>query len=523
MHGSRTLWIGTHLVAAVIGSVLAANLHAPPPEPVAIRDGAVRERPKPLADGASLLADADQAIRERLNKAGSENGGVDSWAIYTKLYASLAPEADRKAAFDSLLKQCTSLGLTSWPAINSGEHAEVFSTLAVRFSQWLEESPAEAMKMLGTDDAAFGMLMNEYGFAIFRKQCEESDFRNFAESIPANLTDRHGMLVSALMESIGRRGSMEDLEWLMANRPDLVGKKIDWRIISGIGANWPLESRDALVPNLSGTDCGLAMVLIARRMKPEEGVAWLRSWIDSGKLDEKARETIGSNATSLRLGGEVDIDPFHDSPAPAKPRVPLAEQIATIRSLGGAGGTSDHDLQSRMIAGQVHNFLNMGGDWLYQFRNGMVTADEVLAAALEASPDPGPAMNEFRSQIYRHLLEEDSAAASRLLGGMSEADRKWQDVYALRWWFTGVNPDRFFEVISQFDSGGDPKMDAALWDAWKTKSQSNLKRFGEDYLEWVKALPEGRNRTWAIESLQEAAKNSNPRVFRAAAELLKKP
>lgn len=523
MVGNRTLWIGTHVIAAVVGGVLAANLHAPPPKPVAARGGAVRERPKPLADGASLLADAEKAIKARLKKAGSENGGVDSWDIYRKLSTSLAPEADRKAAFDSLLKQCTSLGLTSWPAINSGEHVEVFSTLAVRFSQWLEESPAEAMKMLATDDGTFGMLMNEYGFAIFRKQCEKSDLRNFAQSIPADLKDKSGWLGSVLIASIGKRQSMEDLEWLMANRPDIVGKKIDWRIVSGIGENWPLESRDALVTNLKGTECGLAMALIARRMKPEEGVAWLKSWIDSGKLDEKARETIGNNATSLRLDGEVNTDPFQDSPEPAKPKVPLAEQIATIRSLGGAEGTSDHDLQSRMIAGQVQNFLNSGGDWLYQFRNGVVTADEVFAAALKNSPDPGPAMNEFRSQIYRHLLEDDSAAASKLLSGMSEGDRKWQDVYALRWWFTGVDPDRFFEVISQFDSGGDTKMDAALWDAWKAKSQSNLRRFGEDYLEWVKALPEGRNRTWALESLQEAAKNSNPRVFRAAAELLKKP
>lgn len=519
MVGSRKLLVGTHLVAAAVGCVLAANWNAPPPKPAAGRGGLPRERPKPIADGASLLADAEKAVKAGYTIVKHDPDAP--WNNFEKFSESLPPEADRKAAFDALLKQCTSSELTSWKAIATGEHGEVFATLAVRYRQWLEESPAEAMKLLGTDDATFGLLMDEYGFAIFRKQCGKSDFRNFAQSLPADLKNNSGWIGSVLVANIGERQSMEDLQWLMENRPDMTGKKIDWRIISGISENWPLESRDALVPNLKGTECGLAMVMIARRMKPDEGVAWLKSWIDSGKLDEKTVENIGDNATSLNLQG--GSDPFQDPSLPDKPKVPLAEQIATIRSLGGADGTNDHDLQSRMIAGQVQNFLNSSGDWLYQFRNGIVTADEVLAAALEAAPDPGPAMNEFRSQIYRHLLEDDSAAASKLLSGLSESDRKWQDVYALRWWFTGVNPDRFFEVISQFDSGGDAKMDAALWDAWKAKSRSNLERFGEDYLDWVKALPEGKNRTWAIESLQEAAKTSHPRVFRAAAELLKNP
>lgn len=519
MVGSRKLLVGTHLVAAAVGCVLAANLNSPPAKPVAARGGFVRERPKPLTDGASLLTDAEKAVKAGYTIVKHDPDAP--WNNFQKFSESLPPEADRKAAFDALLKQCTSSGLTSWKAIATGEHGEVFATLAVRYRQWLEESPAEAMKLLGTDDATFGLLMDEYGFAIFRKQCEKSDLRNFAQSIPADLKDNRGMLVTLLTESIAKRQSMEDLEWLMENRSDLVGKKVDFRIATRLGEYWPLESRDAMVPNLKGAECGIAMVWIARRMKPDEGVAWLKSWIDSGKLDEKTVENIGDNATSLNLQG--GSDPFQDPSLPDKPKVPLAEQIATIRSLGGADGTNDHDLQSRMIAGQVRDFLNSDRDWLYQFRNGLVTADEVLAAALEASSDPGPAMNEFRSQIYRHLLEDDSAAASKLLSGLSESDRKWQDVYALRWWFTGVNPDRFFEVISQFDSGGDAKMDAALWDAWKAKSRSNLERFGEDYLEWVRALPEGKNRTWAIESLQEAAKNSHPRVFRAAAELLKKP
>ena len=106
---------------------------------------------------------------------------------------------------------------------------------------------------------------------------------------------------------------------------------------------------------------------------------------------------------------------------------------------------------------------------------------------------------------------------------MSEGDRKWQDVYALRWWFTGVNPDRFHQVISSLDTGGDDAMASALHEAWKSKTESNLERFGEDYLEWVKALPAGQNRTWAIECLRDAAKNSHPRVSRAAAELLENP
>ena len=472
------------------------------------------------------MADSNSVKRERQNKPGSsgelidsliadqkaeavknqsESGSVFGSSTFDELSDSLAPAADPAAAFSELLKQAQAAGIDSQGNVMSKEQAEILAMLGVRYSQWMMIDTKAALALYNSDDPLTVVTVSQYGTDALEKVIAAKGLRSVLSDVP-DVSKVGWAFAYQAAQVIGTPAGREDLMWLIENRPDVIENKSFQSAGYVFGGKWPLDERDALLGLLKGRLCADSMLAIAKRMDGSSGVDWIKSWIDSGTLDAEAMKRLGGDGTAQQLSDKTGLS--------------ISERVNIIRQLGAYQGTDDKRLKAQLISGQLHEFLTSDADWLYAFRHGAVSANDVYTAALAALPDPGDAKPELRTQIFRHLSEDDLGTAIKLLDAMTDDQKEWQKIWGAQWWFNGVNPDQFAKVVSSVSCEGDGAKETALKSAWRNKASENLERFGEDYLTWAKALPEGKNRAWALESIQQASKAKYPWINQEVTNLL---
>jgi hypothetical protein len=277
-----------------------------------------------------------------------------------------------------------------------------------------------------------------------------------------------------------------------------------------IGNFWPTDRSDDLIRELSGEGRLRAFTALAQRMDGIEGIEWINTKLDQGEITSEDVKSLEENGELTSILAQMDA--------------PLDDRIALMQRLGVAPAEITHAYKAqRFIHRDISNYLfdgNADDDWLFWFRSGEVSAKQVYDAVLEHIPDPGSEMKEFKSQMFRHLAEEDPTRALELYADVPQNAQDWQKAYATRWWFTGTNPDDFYQLTSSISYKNDPKMQKFLRQSWTDKSGINLERYGEGYVEWVESLPEGRDRQWALEGLEHASRDKAPGIHREVIHLL---
>ncbi|HEY1121649.1 MAG TPA: hypothetical protein VGE67_08620 [Haloferula sp.] len=181
-------------------------------------------------------------------------------------------------------------------------------------------------------------------------------------------------------------------------------------------------------------------------------------------------------------------------------------------------------LMNDMVREDLNGFLSNGRDWRYEFRHGVATLDEVLAAAREGMPKMPPAVEEaFTVGLYRELVEEDPRKALPLLDSLPE-DRRRDALFNSTWQsMVNIAPDDYLSFFSSLPEPETPAEKDLRTKGWNWKARGFLMRYGDDYVEWVKQMPEGIDKETAMNSLIWATREQNPAEARKLNDQLYPP
>jgi hypothetical protein len=488
------------------GGVAAGLAWPSPPTVVAkapVQAVAADREPAPISP--AMLVDQLSAeirkAREQLAKLPPTTRGVREF--YVELLSKMEPTEDPGATF---------LDLASKFGTDEGELARLGETedgrmklamLGARYSQWFHHDPDGFAAAWESRDPVMSGVNGYFVMTIAAEVVEKDGVMGSLDRLD-KLRPEHAAW-SAIASDIAKREDLAGLQALLESSHPLVKSTMLSYFFYTVGEQWPLERRDELVSIARGEAQARVIASLCRRMNSPEGLAWVKGLIDGGVIDEKARESVWNEHFIHTMGNAGAI--------------PVVEQVALLRDLAGEGG-NERTIGNGVVTRSLQSFFNnREEDWLYAFRHGQLTASEVREAARAVMGEMGEHRREFNGQIFRHLAEDDLDAAMELLGGMSPRDQDWQKIYAARWWFYGVDPDRFVQLVSSITLD-EPAVHDAMWNAWRDKSRPNLERYGDDYLEWIKAMPPGPVRTSALRGLHGVTRQDYPWIHQEVTELL---
>lgn len=190
----------------------------------------------------------------------------------------------------------------------------------------------------------------------------------------------------------------------------------------------------------------------------------------------------------------------------ADPSVPLEERIAQMRNLSFLRDATPEGLRDMALKQistvDINELMKTGPDYRYAFRQGVMSADEVLAAVKQQLPELAAA-NEYetRVRVFNELASEDPTAAYALLAGLPKETRDLAVLHQARWSFRDNSPDAFYGIINLFPGPDDAGSAAPRADAWSNYGENAYQEYGGDYIDWVRGLPDGVNRDAARKAL----------------------
>lgn len=419
--------------------------------------------------------------------------GFDPQKRFEELLEELIPTSDPKATFLELAAKYHGV-VDHDEVMRSEELREQLAILGVRYAHWFEQDPVAALTYAKEAEHGLAtMVPNHYLHAIAKSSYEMRGLSGSLKWLPSA-----GFVSwSLLAHDVGKSGSLDGLDLLLHDCPEIFKEGFGPWGMREIAGAWPMETKDSFLSKLSGPMRVSSMEAFVGRMEGREGIEWVKKWMDSGELSEQERRMLAESDT---LRSRI----IEESSS-------IEEQLQMLQRVGAAPEVVDGSFRSGLVSNAIQRFLGSSDGWMHRFRNGELTGEELRQAALQACPDAGSETQELIGHLYRHAAEDDPARAEEILAGWSEEDRLLQRAYAAHWWFNGVEPDRSYNYLANLPLD-DPETAAHVRDGWHSRSASNLQRYGEDYADWVLSLPEGDNRTWAMEGLLEASAKDNPGI-----------
>jgi hypothetical protein len=375
--------------------------------------------------------------------------------------------------------------------------------LAVALGQWMDADPKAALGFLSAGYSGGGLtgkLADTYLWRIAKRVVAENGVRDFLSAMPEN-RDLIGITSRSVFEEVGKRASLADLEWLKTNAPWFFTDGSEGR---NLAREWPLERRDELLAQLDPASAAAAVAWMTGRM--DGGGEWIVQQLKDGAF---APEVVNAMA-------DGDLGQYFRSIN----GVSIEQRLEIIGLLGAFGNMGEDRVKNEMIFNSIRNrfFGRETDDSLYGLRHGTLTAAEVVERAQETMPDPGKHAGEFNSQMFRTLAEENLPAAMQMLSGMPPQQQEQEKALAARWWFRDADPDDFYNLVRDLNATGNDSTKAMMQDAWNDKARGHIGRYGEAYLDWIKALPDGVDKTQALRSV--VAAGGNARLAAQARNLL---
>lgn len=375
--------------------------------------------------------------------------------------------------------------------------------LAVLLGQWVDADAKSALAFLAEGYSSGGLtakLADTYLWRIAKRVVAENGVRDFVSALPEN-REITLIISRSVFEEVGKRASLADLEWLRTNAPWFF---TDMSVGRNLARQWPLERRDELLAQLDPASAAAAVSQMVGRM--EGGGEWVAQQLKDGAFSPEI-------VAAMAVG---DLGQYFSTIK----GVSIEQRLEIIGLLGSLGSMGEDRVKNEMIFNSIRNrfFGRETDDSLYGLRHGTLTAAEVIERAQETMPDPGKHAGEFNSQMFRTLAEENLTAAMQMLSGMPAEQQEKEKAYAARWWFRDADPDDFYNLVRDLNATGDDSTKAMMQDAWNDKARFHIGRYGAAYLDWIKALPDGVDKTQALRSV--VAAGGNARLAAQARNLL---
>jgi hypothetical protein len=484
----------SYLIAAVIGCVLGwgwKHREAVPSEKTATVDPAEAKGITTRPDGTKLLEDFVQQIDGKRKEPVGLSKGVNQ-----ALPVSTDPAGDFKKLHDKYAQD-----------LNNVREVGDVAPLADLLRQWMEVDPKAALMAVFTPLEDFLPIPPE----MFAKRVTEEYLKVHGISALVDALADTPVLARAMssivLTDVGSRGSLQELQLLRERAPvcfegDRAGRDL--------GKEWPLERRDELLAALDAKSTAAAAGAMMERMDGSSGGEWLLGKLKNGEFSKEITDAMASGSLGTYYSNLKGVTLVQ--------RLEIMDELGTLQKTG--ADRAKNEMIFNSIMGAFHGY-GSDSDMLFSLRHGVMTAQEVAEQVAQETPDPGKHRGEYNSQMFRTLAEENLPAAMELLAGMSAADQEKQKAYAARWWFRNVDPDDFYKLTDGLVRSDDASVRGMMQDAWNDKARGNLQRFGPAYLEWIKSLPDGENKTLALRSVQNVGGASHARLAAEAGNLLK--
>lgn len=497
----------SYVLMAVIGGTagwIAQHRDAPAPAPVA---GRVAAKVAAL-DGSELL----DAFVEKINSdqaVPKVDGGDPVILRFEELRGTLPVSSDPAADFQKRLSEFAARRGSEEPLLTPGARIDELATLGVLLSQWIDLDAKAAFASMASGYATAGdsrIVTNVFADKLMTMFLEKRGLAALADAL-SDSRNLVGPTQPAILEYLGKRGSLQDLELLKEKAPAYLSSD---QAGTMLGREWPVERREELLAALDPKSAAAAIGGIMGRMPGISGGEWVLENLKNGGFSDDLRQAMAEGELGKYFNRFKGVT--------LQQRLDIMGELGTLQKIGADRAKNEMIFNSLRTA--FYN-SNSDDDILYGLRHGVMTAGEVAGLVAKNTPDPGAHRGEYNSQMFRTLAEENLPAAMEVLSGMSPADQELQKAYAARWWFREVNPNEFYKLTEELNASGNESVKSMMQDAWNDKANSNLSRFGPAYLEWIKTLPDGTNKTLALRSVQNVASGRNAKLGVEAGNLLK--
>ena len=425
-----------------------------------------------------------------------ENGGVkfsriinqrdyvrDSIDRVTKA-ADALPPADDVAAAAVAAMALYQRQMTDGKSLSQEELREM-GNIEARMLHWAREDPLAAMKHLSSpsSDSYTGQAAM---FAAMKEKGSGPALECMKQTPPPNSAFRQ-----SLASFVGTEGDIQQLE----NLRQIIAPG-QWNNFKGsISRSWPLDKADELVSYAVSSNSPDMLASLAQS-NGREGADWLMARLASGDLDP-------AFAAAIKATGQYRNLLLNNAHLPFDERV---------EAMAASNPGKDTETLGLMLGGNdVTRALNEGGkDWRFAFRNGKATFEEICDAVSASLPELAKASDDaIRLQLLKELAEESGAGAMQALASTPEPDRWTLALKPTQWNFYNVNPQEFYDYLQRIPNN-DPALHQARLESWVWHSKSNLDLYSRDYVDWVKALPEGTDREMAAIGILRTIGNNAP-------------
>lgn len=248
---------------------------------------------------------------------------------------------------------------------------------------------------------------------------------------------------------------------------------------------WPLGRADELIAFCREEGSMILMGNLASA-NGADGALWIGNLLASGKLDEAEKE-------SVRKG------PMYAELMWRNPTVDMEARLEVLTAY--RPGKSRDEIITEIAGRDVADALRKEKDYRYAFRNGVLSADEVLAEVSRQLPHmAAESPDALRENVFRGLVKDDGARALHLLDHLP-ADQKWDKAMAAAFSFDEANPQSLHDYLRAVPVDASPELWRKRMDVWMMAGAQNHVRLGADYLAWVKQLPEGLDKDMASYAL----------------------
>lgn len=231
----------------------------------------------------------------------------------------------------------------------------------------------------------------------------------------------------------------------------------------------------------------------------------LSRWAGTDEMDLKYRALL-----TLRYAALSDA------------RIPLPDRIAIIQATHPQVEPAQK-LCDQLAANDVGEWMKGPADFNFQFRSGELDASQILARMEKEMPElskKSPAV--VRDEIFQSLVRQNPHAAMPLLDQLAPAERSAAVLRVARTNLDNVNPDLFLAALKEVPAG-----DATLREdrlrAWTSRAENTEILLNTEYVDWIRALPDGVDREMALYSLSAAIEKRRPELAASLRDELKDP
>jgi hypothetical protein len=355
--------------------------------------------------------------------------------------------------------------------------AKLRSEATVRLIHWLRADPAAAIgaSMKSGGSMEFGLLDAAMVIAMEKGP----------DVVHAWLKDDDTGFAAKLAPLLSRQmGATGDLAGIRRMKEHLDPQA--WAAFRRMAADaWPLARADEFIAFCREEG---SMVLMGNLASANgaDGSVWIGNLLASGKLDEAEQEAVRKGpmyAELMRKNPTVDLET-------------RLEVLSAYRP-----GQSREEVITEITGRDVEGALRKESDYRYAFRNGVMSADEVLAEFSRQLPGmAAETPDKLRESVFRWLVKEDGARALDLLDHLP-ADQKWNKALAAAASLHGGNPQHLHDYLRAVPVDASPDLWQRRMDVWMMTGANSYAGLGMDYLKWVRQLPEGLDKDMASYAL----------------------